>query len=74
MTLLFTENNQHKIMGFGHIIVKCWKNSAAFRVVDDIEQYQHMVIERSGPAYNMLLVPYNMDVPPFDHTYIDVEE
>ena len=33
-----------------------------------------MVIERSGPACNMLLAPYNMDVPPFDHTDIDVEE
>ena len=61
VALLFIENNQHKIMGFGHIIVKCWKNirniGAAFRVVDDIEQYQHMVIERSGPACNMLLAP-----------------
>ena len=72
------KNNQHKIMGFGHIIVKCWKKirniGTAFRIVDDIEQYQHMVNERSGPACNMLLAPYNMDVPPFDHTYIDVEE
>ena len=45
-----------------------------FRVVDDLEQYQHMVIERSGPACNMLLEPYNMDVPPINHTNIDVEE
>ena len=78
VALLFTENNQHKTMGFGHIIVKFWKNirniGAAFRVVDDIEQYQHMVIERSGPACNMLLAPYNMDVPPFNYTNIDVEE
>ena len=78
VALLFTENSPHKGMGFGHIIVKCWKNirniGAAFRVVDDIEQYQHMVIERSGPACNMLLAPYNMDVPPFDHTNIDVEK
>ena len=33
----------------------------AFRVVDEIEQYQHMVIERSGPSCNMLLALYNMD-------------
>ena len=33
-----------------------------------------MVIERAGPACNMLIAPYNMDVPPFDHTDIDVEE
>ena len=33
-----------------------------------------MAIERSGPACNMLLAPYNMDVPPFYHTDIDVEE
>ena len=66
MALLFSENNQHKIMGFGHIIVKCWNNirniGEAFRVVDNIEHYQHMVIERAGPACNMLLAPYNMDV------------
>ena len=78
VALLFSENNQHKIMGFGHIIVKCWNNirniGEAFRVVDNIEHYQHMVIERAGPACNMLLAPYNMDVPPFDHTDIDVEE
>ena len=65
-------------MGFGHIIVKCWKNirniGAAFRVVNGIEQYQHMVIERSGPACNMLLATYNADVPPFDHTYTNVKE
>ena len=78
VALLFSENNQHKIMGFGHIIVKCWNNirniGEAFRVVDNIEHYQHMVIERAGPACNMLLAPYNMDVPPYDHTDIDVEE
>ena len=78
VALLFSENNQHKIMGFGHIIVKCWNNirniGEAFRVVDNIEHYQHMVIERAGPACNMLLAPYNMDVPPFDHTDIDVEQ
>ena len=33
-----------------------------------------MVIKRSRQACTMLLAPYNMDVPPFDHTYIDVEE
>ena len=75
---MFSKNNQHKIMGFEHIIVKCLNNirniGKAFRVVDDIEQYQHMVIERSGPAWNMLLAPYNMDVPPFDRTDLDIEE
>ena len=78
VALLFSENNQHKIMGFGHIIVKCWNNirniGEAFRVVDNIEHYLHMAIERAGPACNMLLAPYNMDVPPFDHTDIDVEQ
>ena len=64
VALMFPENNQHTITGFGHKAVKCWKNirniGEAFRVVDHIEQYQHMVIERAGPACNMLLASYNL--------------
>ena len=78
VALMLSENNQHKITGFGHIMVKCCKNirniGESFRVVDDIEQYQHMVIKRAGPACNMLLVPYKMDVQPYDHTDFDVEQ
>ena len=52
VALMFSENNQHKITGFRHILVKCWKNimniGETFRVVDAIEQYQHMVIEQFG--------------------------
>ena len=65
-------------MGVGYIIVKCWNNIRniveAFWVVDDIKHYHHMVIKRSGLACNMLLGLYNMDVPPFDNTDVDVEE